>query len=213
VAIQEAHFRTRHVDAFRDQRKAVPRKDRTPSGRAFVAPDEAKDAVLENACAGFVCGELESLLLVGPRGTGKTQASLEITALSAQRCAESDGRLLKARYWTLLDLFEAEKETFEAKARDVHTKTPLRATRDFELLVLDECHERFDSTWEDRKLVQLFDWRYGEGLRTILIGNWESQEAAAAALPSSVWSRLQETGVVVTCDWPSFRRRKNQGAQ
>ena len=46
--------------------------------------------------------------------------------------------------------------------------------------------------------------RYGAMKDTILISN-QTPDVFQKAIGSSILSRLQETGAIIQCDWPSFR--------
>ena len=77
--------------------------------------------------------------------------------------------------------------------------------RGVDLLVLDEIQVRSDTEWENSVLTDLIDSRYAAVRSTLLIANLE-RSALAASLGDSVASRLEETGTIIPCDWPSFRR-------
>lgn len=140
------------------------------------------------------------VVLLGPRGTGKTQLAVELALQAARRGLE---RFSGAQMYRVLgELFRDEKRTFGE--REVRTLSPIDAASAVELLVLDEIQERFESAWEDRELTMLFDRRYRELKRTILIGNLTVADAPKK-LPASMWSRLVECALVLECDWPSFR--------
>lgn len=141
------------------------------------------------------------VLLLGPRGTGKTQLAVEL-ALQAARIGLED--FIGAQsYRVLNELFRAEKRTFGGD-REAVRKTPIDEACAVDLLVLDEIQERFESEWEDRELTMLFDRRYREVRRTILVANLALHEAPQR-LPASMWSRLVECATVLECTWPSFR--------
>lgn len=140
------------------------------------------------------------VVLLGPRGTGKTQLAIELALQAARRGLErfEGGQM----YRVLGELFRDEKRTFGGS--EVRTNTPIDLASAAELLVLDEIQERFETDWEDRELTMLFDRRYRELRRTILIANLTLQDAAKK-LPASMWSRLIECSLVLECNWPSFR--------
>jgi DNA replication protein DnaC len=140
------------------------------------------------------------VVLLGPRGTGKTQLATELALQAARRGLDRfDGG---QAYHVLGELFREEKRTFGGEAR---ASTPIDSASAVELLVLDEIQERFETDWEDRELTMLIDRRYREMRRTILIGNLALKDAPQK-LPASMWSRLVECATVLECDWPSFRR-------
>lgn len=142
------------------------------------------------------------VVLLGTRGTGKTQLAVELALQAARKGLDRfhGGQA----YHVLSELFRAEKRTFGRDA-DAPRTSPLDTASSVELLVLDEIQERFESEWEDRELTMLFDRRYREVRRTILVGNLALKDAPSK-LPASIWSRLVECAVVLECNWPSFRR-------
>jgi DNA replication protein DnaC len=191
-----AGFPLRHREKLEDAAKA-PRS--TPdgwhverSGPARVARDAAWRALQPRGGC---------VVLLGRRGTGKTQLAVEL-ALQAARLG-LDRFEGGQTYHVLNELFRAEKRTFGGD-RETPRSTPIDAASAVEMLVLDEIQERFESEWEDRELTMLFDRRYREVRRTILIGNLSLKDAPTR-LPASMWSRLVECAVVLECAWPSFR--------
>lgn len=149
------------------------------------------------------------VLLLGDRGTGKTQMAAEFgfrlateEILPEVGAYESvRGYVRRQHYTTLLELFSEEKATWR---NNQDSTEPLRNAGRHPFLVLDEVQERSDTAWEDAQLSVLLDRRYRDMLRTVLISNL-SVEGAKQKLPASVWSRLTEAGAIVHCDWPSFR--------
>lgn len=143
------------------------------------------------------------VLLLGPRGTGKTALAADL-ALRAARSGLIDESATQ-QYAVLGELFREEKRGFSSEIE--RRQSPLDLAARVDLLVLDDIHERFESVWEDREFVLLFDRRYREMRRTILCANFTLHDAQSK-IPGNVWSRIVETGVAVECDWPSFRGPK-----
>ena len=140
------------------------------------------------------------VLLLGPRGVGKTQLAIELSLQAARKgLTRFPGSQM---YRVLAELFRDEKRTFGAS--EGQRVTPIDRASDVGLLVLDEIQERFESAWEDRELTMLFDRRYRDMRRTILLANLTVVDAPKR-LPASMWSRIVECGVVIECNWPSFR--------
>jgi len=137
------------------------------------------------------------VVLVGKRGTGKTQ----MAACFARELAGMDG--VEPWYTTLADFYGAIRRSFDAGNGD-----PRPRARAVGALFLDECHERFETVMEDLELTRLVDARYGEMRATMLIANLRVDELPKA-LGASATSRIQECGVVIECDWPSFREGGN----
>ena len=137
-------------------------------------------------------------MLVGPRGTGKTQLAAEIAYRHPQ---------LTQRYTTLSGLLQEEKDSWNHKPMlDNFNRptSPLKEATKTGLLVLDEIQEMKGSEWEHSVFVRLFDDRYGDMKRTILIANLEPKAFEEFVGPS-IWSRICETGLLVECDWEAKR--------
>jgi DNA replication protein DnaC len=136
-----------------------------------------------------------SVLLLGPRGTGKTQ----IATLCGIRMA-SNAR--SVRYLKASDLFRQCREAMHDKGESDQISRFIRVS----LLIVDEAHVRVDSDFEDRILTEIVDSRYDAYRPTILITN-QSKERAAKSLGPSIVSRFHESGMVLECNWDSFRDR------
>ena len=136
------------------------------------------------------------LLLAGTRGNGKTQLATYLAYHRRLTHGLTAGKYIKA-----LDLFEALKETWSNRSSEDSVMRPYRQCG---MLVIDEIHERGESEWETRKLVNLIDHRYDRMLVTLLVGNIAPNEVTARLSPSIV-SRMKETGGIINCDWPSYR--------
>jgi DNA replication protein DnaC len=144
------------------------------------------------------------VVLVGPRGTGKTQLAVELGA------SMSRDLQLTQRYTTLSGLLQEEKDSWnKPPALDSFNRptSPLKKAQSVGLLVLDEIQEVASTDWAMAQLIHLFDARYGDMKRTILISNL-MPEAMEKFVGPSIWSRVTETGLLVLCGgdgWGSFR--------
>ena len=136
------------------------------------------------------------IALIGPRGTGKTQ--MAVTA--AVHWCEQDHSIL---YKTAMDIFIALKESYRS---DGPTESA-QLSRFYEpsLLIIDEAQVRSESAWENNMLTHLIDTRYMRERDTLIISN-QTPSAFRASIGESIYSRLLETGYIVECDWPSFRK-------
>ncbi len=140
------------------------------------------------------CGFL--VALIGLRGSGKTQLATEIIRANCSA-------LRTSKYVKAIEVFVRIKEAYNARAIETEREA-IEAFQKPSLLILDEMSERGESQWEERMLRLIIDKRYDEKKDTLLLGNFTASELAKS-VGDSVASRLQETGGIIQCDWPSFR--------
>lgn len=142
-----------------------------------------------------VCDAGGLVVLLGPRGTGKTQ--LAVCAV-AHVCR--DGH--PSRYLKAMDLFREIRACFRKDGPN--EVDVVNALCKLGLLVIDEAHERSDSDWENRTLTNIIDRRYDAVKPTILVSNM-ARDAFGQAVGTSIVSRIHECGRVIECNWKSFR--------
>lgn len=135
--------------------------------------------------------------LIGPRGTGKTQLAIDVL----RQHVVNTGCL--SRYTKLFGLALEIKATYDGKGSEIDVLNTFIKPK---ILIIDEIHEKLDSQWARGFFTHLIDRRYDGMKDTFLIGNLEESEFAGV-VGSSVYSRLQETGGVINCDWDSFRKK------
>lgn len=141
------------------------------------------------------------LVLVGPRGSGKTQLACGISLVLASDAAKETADWT-CRYWAWPDLVEQMRRSFHGRNEDGDAYVE---ACNVPLLVLDEVHEALRTDFEVRSFTRLMDIRYGATARTIVIAN-QTPEALAKSVGASVADRLSEIGAVLECDWPTFRK-------
>ncbi|MCC6354497.1 MAG: ATP-binding protein [Verrucomicrobiae bacterium] len=135
------------------------------------------------------------LALIGPRGTGKTQIAVEVLRLGA-------GARRTVRYAAAMDVFLDVRATMNGRGR-----SEADAVAEWcrpSLLVIDEIQERKGSGFEAGLLTHIIDRRYGAMRDTVIIANVELAELGRLVGDSAA-SRINETGGIIRCDWPSFR--------
>jgi len=139
------------------------------------------------------------LALVGSRGCGKTQISVEVakTVLNA-----SEGN--PVRYLKLVDLMIDIKATWR-KSAEQSTDSILNQLKKVKLLVLDEVAEIKGDEWERQLFVNLIDHRYDNKLDTLILGNFKKIEVDQA-LGASISSRMNECGGIIELKGESFRK-------
>lgn len=148
-----------------------------------------RDALCRRIGRGAIVG------LLGNRGTGKTQIAVSVI----EHACRTDRSGL---YLTAIDLFRAIRASYSADG--MSEEDVVRKLVRPDVLVIDECHQRGETAWEDRMLVNLLDRRYAELRLSILIAN-QTPDEFTAALGDSVADRTREDGALIVCDWPSFR--------
>lgn len=163
---------------------------------------ETFERILNTMCEGSLS------VIIGPRGTGKTQMAVELAVFTENHLWTLRGRsdTARTRYTTAVEMFVTIKETYgdnaqrsEKAAIDLFVKP--------DLLVIDEVQERAGTEWENRLLVNIVDRRYAAMKDTILVGNLKPEDVQCE-LGTSIASRAQETGGIYVADWPSFRAKK-----
>lgn len=157
-------------------------------------PQHAYRELLESAVNG------ETVLLIGNRGTGKT-------AMAACLLRDLAFKGKSVLFEEAGDLFAEFRATFgEGEGTEMGLMDHY-ARQD--LLVIDEAQDRGHTGYEDRILTRLVNKRYGAMRATVIITN-ENREKAAQSLGDSIVSRMHESGKVIECDWPSFRKRAGE---
>ena len=141
-----------------------------------------------------------TMVICGPRGTGKTQL-----AVCAAIAAAGAGR--SPLYSTAFDFFLRVRETYRQTSRHSEREIILSMVAP-DFLILDEIHERGETAWEDRLLTNMIDRRYQAGKTTLILSNMDEQETSKALGPS-VSDRMTECGGIATLDGES-RRQKGQ---
>lgn len=158
-----------------------------------------------NPCAGWesaqrrlfdLAGRGSLVVIHGPRGCGKTQLAVSAIVVQAQA-----GRASK--YIRAMDLFRTLRDSLGGR-EEVATFARFVAPP---LLVIDEIQDRADTQFEDATLANLIDHRYAERRDTVLIST-ATPDDLSNSLPTSIISRVHETGGTIACNWPSFRVRK-----
>jgi len=136
------------------------------------------------------------LVLLGSRGTGKTYLGVELL-----KFVTGLGR--SGIYRTLMEFFVLVRSTYGGHGRTTEEDV-MRQHQAPALLVLDEVGKCGQTQWEDNVFFDLLNKRYAAEKDTVLVCNL-TIEQLPEVFESSILSRIQETGGVVVCDWPSFR--------
>ena len=134
-------------------------------------------------------------VLHGPRGTGKTQLAC---CLIRDACLAD----LTGYYTTALGFFLHVRAAYGG-GPDTE-RAVVQAYLSPALLIIDDVHERGNTSWEDRLLAHVVNERYANLRSTILVTN-QTVDTAIESLGQSITDRVRECGWFVDCDWPSFR--------
>jgi DNA replication protein DnaC len=137
------------------------------------------------------------IALVGGRGPGKTQMAVELMRdVTAQKKS--------AFYTTATEFFVRVKSSYRDDGQKAEGEI-LKTLRKYRLLVIDEIGKRAETQWENNLLFELINGRYNDMTDTVVIDNNEPEKFAESVGPS-IASRINETGGIVHCVWPSFRQ-------
>lgn len=161
------------------------------------------------------------IVLCGNRGTGKTRMAVSVARCAYQRfggvesdalaCFRNDERSQRKHrpyrviYTKAMMLFAEIRNTYGKDSPDPE-KAAIARYSECSLLVVDETQERGNSDWEDRMLTLILDNRYDSMRDTMLISNL-TPTAFLASVGPSIASRIVETGLLIECNWDSFRTR------
>jgi len=148
------------------------------------------------------------VILHGGRGTGKTFMAYDLASGDGypdpMKVSYSQTVKRPAIYKTAMKIFIEIRDTYRRDSE----KSELQVMDELAgavLLVVDEIHERGETTFEDQRLTAILDARYQDGRPTILIGNYKTTEDLRLNLSPSIASRMREGGGAIHCNWPSFR--------
>ncbi len=153
-------------------------------------PGMEKAKQFETKATGSDC----MLLLCGDRGPGKTQMATYWAS-----------KVWNSRYFRAHDLMRAIRGEFSDMKQDaIESKQVMADAKSCAFLVLDEYSELAGSEYDKRTLTNLLDHRYGEQRSTVIITNTPIKQAPDE-VGRSAWSRFEETGGIIHCDWASYR--------
>lgn len=132
--------------------------------------------------------------LVGPFGSGKT-----VMAAMLLRAA-CDAAMKRPTFTTAPAMFRA----LHAARDEGREDAIISDYRRMSLLIIDEAHERANTDYEDRRLGEIINLRYGRSLDTVLVTNMQPAEFAKQ-IGGAVVDRMRQCGGIIPCNWPSFR--------
>ncbi len=140
-------------------------------------------------------------ILIGPRGTGKTQLGV-MAGLNLIENTLHAGYATAVRYYKARELGMEVRDSFSTKERE-ESKSFKQFIRP-QLLIIDEVKERLGTEFEQRVLTSIIDERYDAMKSTIMITNAEPGDLPGLLGPS-IMDRCREGGGVIVMDWATFR--------
>ncbi len=158
-------------------------------------PWQAVEEKIADRQGGFI------FVLIGPRGTGKTQIATNVACARLKQRVGPEDRW--PRYVKISDIFREIRAAFRKESL-VSEAEVIASFIKPRLLVIDEAQERGETEFEDRTLTHIIDKRYDARLDTLILSNLKREELGKS-LGSSVVSRIHECGEVLECNWASFR--------
>jgi DNA replication protein DnaC len=158
-------------------------------------------------CKSILTGTGAIVVLVGPRGVGKTTIAAQL--IIERAC---DASLTPAArqppYRKMSDVVALFKPLYSDYGSR-NTEKLIQRREDyarFPLLVIDEIHECEEQKSKDRVMIDILDRRYAARNDTLLITNQTPREFEDDT-DESIISRMREHGRIIECNWESFRVR------
>lgn len=136
------------------------------------------------------------IVIIGDRGTGKTQAG----ACALTYATEGLGK--SALYTKALDMIHHFLDGMATASRRETTQFYIEPS----VLLIDGLEVRTNSDFESRELTHIIDKRYDANKTTIIISN-DQIEALQEFLGASVIERITEQGSLFIFDGESFRQK------
>ena len=134
--------------------------------------------------------------LCGTNGSGKTQLGVELIR------HQISVRFKTAHFTDTMQFFMAIKASYR---NDKETeKQVIGRFLEPQLLVIDEMDKRAETAWENNMLFYMVNQRYNAMLDTVMLCNADAATLSSQIGPSLV-SRLNETGGLIDCKWPTRR--------
>jgi len=138
-----------------------------------------------------------TMALIGKSGVGKTQLAANVIFNICNH------QKLTCRFACTMDFFLDLKASFKPQSAD-SAREVIEGYCAPRFLVMDEYDKRGETYWEDQTLSYLFDRRYAAMKDTLIISN-QTPEDFQQSIGLPVVSRMNESGGIIVCDWPSFR--------
>ncbi len=137
-------------------------------------------------------------LLLGICGNGKTQIATNLAA--HKRYKNPQYTLANEHHQELLDIQNGHL----SKEEIAHKRHNHNILRSADYLTIDELSQVRHSEFTTEKITALINHRYNNKLTTIIIANALQKEIHLHLSPLII-DRINETGGIVECNWPSYR--------
>ena len=164
-------------------------------------------------------GEGSIVALVGKRGTGKTTIIAQIMIdriltwhhWHSLHVKERTGRAPQGlgKYFKCIEVSAKMKANYSDSGTINGEEIEMYRDRltSCSLLILDEKHDADELRVTDRILTDVLDRRYSARKDSIIISNQSEQEFRDTT-NDSILSRISEHGLIIPCEWESFRTQK-----
>lgn len=170
-------------------------------GKAFISSTrdmaEAKAHAATFARETVAGRKWGALVLCGEAGTGKT--------LLASSMAEYliNSAHISVRYATAMGVMSEIREAYDQDGKTENSE--IQRFADYDLLIIDEVDQMRGTDNDKLLLTELVNRRYNADRPVCVISNKPRHEIGQF-VGARIDDRLCENGLVVVCDWPSFRR-------
>lgn len=141
--------------------------------------------------SGFLYG------LIGINGTGKSQMGVALIVAAIEKD-------ITARFIHAPELMDSIKDVYRADDGST-VQEQLKQYFSPKLLVIDEVNQSAMTEADVRYLHRIICRRYDDMTDTLLISN-DTKPVFQKLIGDRVVSRMIETGGIIECTWPSFRR-------
>jgi DNA replication protein DnaC len=147
----------------------------------------------------------QSIVFVGPKGAGKDHLMVGVLRAIVEDYQVSTHRV---RYIDGLSLFGEFRDTIKGNATE--TSVVERHCKPHLLAISDPLPPTGDlSDYEQRMMLRLIDKRYRDCRPMAATINASSREEVERRMGPQAADRLLDDAVVVMCNWPSYRQRRN----
>lgn len=192
---------TKETMVDRAKKNQLFRRANLPERAVVVAGSDGSSPSWKRALqhATEQCKNFGIVLLCGERWTGKTVMA---TAIALDFLASGKGAVYTRGIGLLKDL------RLDFNSNDLASRELVKPYQRWHLLIVDEVGLRVKgeagySESDAALLTDLVDQRYANRLATIFISN-ESPALTFEKLGPSITRRIEESGIVIEANWPSF---------